>query len=120
MDSREIWHEILINSSTSEVYQAVTDVQKLAHWWTTGARGETEIGSSLEFWFGEFCGSIVKVCALEENELVQWHVTGGGAEDWLDTEVSFRIFRDNEQTFLHFRHSNWRENARSFPHCSLG
>jgi hypothetical protein len=37
-----------------------------------------------------------------------------------DTEVEFRIFRVNKQTVLHFRHSNWREDAKMFPHCSLG
>ncbi len=120
MATREIWHEILIDASSAEVYEAITDAQKLAHWWTTGARGESRIGSSLEFWFGEYCGSVVEVCALVKDEFVQWRVTGGGAQEWLDTELTFRIFHDQEQAILHFRHSNWRENASSFPHCSLG
>jgi uncharacterized protein YndB with AHSA1/START domain len=38
MATREIWHEILINASASEIYQGVTDVKKLAHWWTTDVR----------------------------------------------------------------------------------
>ncbi len=33
MATREIWHEILINVSPSAIYEAVSDVKKLAHWW---------------------------------------------------------------------------------------
>ncbi|MBP1731634.1 MAG: hypothetical protein H6Q55_2063, partial [Deltaproteobacteria bacterium] len=35
MAYREIWHEIIIKASPGEIYQALTDVKKLAHWWTT-------------------------------------------------------------------------------------
>jgi len=34
MAYREIWHEMIIKASPSELYQALTDVKKLAHWWT--------------------------------------------------------------------------------------
>jgi len=120
MATREIWHEILINVSPSAVYEAVTDAKKLAHWWTTGARGESAIGKHLEFWFGEFRAAEMEVTVLKPHELVRWHVTPKVASDWVDTEVEFKIFRVNEQTVLHFRHSNWHEDAKMFPHCSLG
>jgi uncharacterized protein YndB with AHSA1/START domain len=120
MASREIWHEILIKASTNEVYQAVSDVKNIAHWWTTGARGESEIGKHLEFWFGDFCAAVMEVTLLKPRELVRWRVTPKVESDWTHTEVEFKIFRVNDQTVLHFRHSNWREDAKMFPHCSLG
>jgi len=120
MATREIWHELLVNASQKEVYEAVTDPKKLAHWWTTGARGESGIGRRLEFWFGDFRGAVMEVTALNADELVRWRVVDGGSTDWIDTEVEFRIFRDHDRTFLHFRHSNWREDAMQFPHCSMG
>jgi uncharacterized protein YndB with AHSA1/START domain len=120
MATREIWHEILINASPSAVYEAVTDAKKLAHWWTTGARGESAIGKRLEFWFGEFCAAEMEVTVLKPSELVRWRVTPKVESDWVHTEVEFKIFRVNKQTVLHFRHSNWREDAKMFPHCSLG
>lgn len=46
--------------------------------------------------------------------------TGGVDADWLDTDIEFEIFRDLDRTILHFRHSNWREDAKQFPHCSMG
>src|SRR5215813_8770061 len=115
MRTREIWHEILIKAPAQEVYQAVSEVKKIAHWWTTGARGESEVGKKLEFWFGDFCGSVMEVMAMKPGELVRWRVLPGVMSDWVDTEVEFKIFRENERTVLHFRHSNWCEDAKMFP-----
>jgi uncharacterized protein YndB with AHSA1/START domain len=120
MAKREIWHEILINASPRELYEAVTDVKKLAHWWTTDVRGESAIGEKLEFWFSGFRAAVMEVTTLKPGELVQWHVIDGGSEDWIDTDVEFTIFCDQDKTFLHFRHSQWQEDAKAFPHCSIG
>jgi uncharacterized protein YndB with AHSA1/START domain len=120
MATREIWHEILINSSPSELYQAVSDVKKLAHWWTIDTRGESEVGKNLEFWFSGFRGAVMEVTTLEANELVRWRVTDKATPDWTGTEIEFKIFSRHGKTFLHFRHSKWREDASTFPHCSIG
>jgi uncharacterized protein YndB with AHSA1/START domain len=119
MATREIWHEILINASPTDLYQAVTDVKKLGHWWTTDTRGESKVGRNLEFWFEGF-RQVMEVTSLNVNELVRWHAKQDGAPDWAGTQIEFKIFRDHNQTFLHLRHSNWREDAKVFPHCSLG
>ena len=83
-------------------------------------RGHSAVGETLEFWFSGFRASIMQVTVLEAAELVRWRVFDGGAEDWIDTEVEFKIFCVEGKTYLHFRHSNWKESAKSFPHCSLG
>jgi len=117
---REIWHELLFHVSPAALYDAVTDPKKIAHWWTTGARGDNHLGGHLEFWFDDFCASVAQITALTPGQLVRWHITGGAASDWLDTEVEFRIFTEQGRTMLHFRHTNWRDEAKQFPHCSLG
>jgi hypothetical protein len=68
MATREIWHEILFNASASEVYEAATDTKKLAHWWTTDTRGESQIGKKLEFWFGGMCQPM-EVTVLKPGDL---------------------------------------------------
>jgi len=120
MATREIWHEVLIHASPSELYAAVTDVKKLAHWWTIDVRGQSAIGQKLEFWFSGFRASVMEVTSLQPDQLVRWRVLDGGATDWLGTEVEFRIFQEQGKTLLHFRHSKWQEDAKSFPHCSMG
>ncbi len=108
MPSREIWHEIRINASPSDVYEAVTEVNKLAHWWTTDTRGQSDVGKRLEFWFSRSRASaIMEVTALQPYELVQWRVIDGSAAEWIGTELEFKIFPDQGRTVLHFRHLRW-------------
>ena len=120
MATREIWHEILINASPAELYKVVTDPQKLAHWWTTDVRGESAMGKRLEFWFSGYNAAVMEVTTLQVDQLVQWRVVDGGAKDWIGTVIEFKIFQNEGKTLLHFRHSKWKEDAKAFPHCSLG
>ena len=70
MMTREIWHEILINASPADLYDAVTDVKKLAHWWTTDVRGESATDKQLEFWFSGFRAAVMEV---SESRVCQLH-----------------------------------------------
>ena len=121
MAERGIWHALLVNTSPQHLYDAVAKPENLAHWWTIGARGELGIGKHIEFWFDDFCAHIVQITALTPGELVRWHITGGsGAAEWLDTDIEFKIFLDAGRALLHFRHSNWKEDAKQIPHWSMG
>ena len=120
MGNREIWHELLVNASPAKLYEEVAKPEGLAHWWTTGARGGSEVGECLEFWFDDFCASVAEIMTLIPGELVRWHIIGGAAKDWLETDVEFKIIHDSSRTILHFRHSNWKEHAKQFPHCTMG
>ncbi len=118
MASREIWHEITIQAPQYEVYQALADAKNIAHWWTTDTRGISKVGEELEFCFSDLCQPI-EVTALKANDLVRWHVPKKGMPEWADTDIEFRIQRHEDHTILSFRHSNWREDAKMFPMCSL-
>ena len=118
MKGREIWHEIIISASPSALYQALTDVKKLAHWWTIETKGESAVGGKLEFWFyGKYVKEMV-VTALKVDELVRWRATDRSDSEWVDTEIEWKIFREDDLTFLHLRHSNWRDDAKFFPRTS--
>jgi uncharacterized protein YndB with AHSA1/START domain len=120
MANREIWQEIKIKASPDKVYQALTDVKKLAHWWTTDTRGECAIGKHLEFWFGgRGPSATMEVTALKESELVRWKATERTTPDWVGTELEFKIFGEDGRSVVHLRHSKWREDAKMFPECSL-
>ncbi|MES1189655.1 MAG: SRPBCC domain-containing protein [Steroidobacter sp.] len=117
---REIWHEIIINAEPDKVYQAITDPRQISHWWTTDTRGRSEVGGHLEFYFDDFLGAETRVTGLEVNKLVQWQCTDRGLPDWSNTKLEFKIFKEDGITYLHFKHSDWHENAAMFPHCSIG
>jgi uncharacterized protein YndB with AHSA1/START domain len=72
METYAIRHEVGIKASPEAVYQALTDAKGLAGWWTSDTRGNgSEVGGTLEFWFGESCHSFV-VAELRPDKLVRW------------------------------------------------
>ncbi|MDE2259167.1 MAG: SRPBCC domain-containing protein, partial [Betaproteobacteria bacterium] len=80
-------------------------------------RGKSEAGNRLEFWFGGFCQKF-EVIALKPRELVHWKGTKEGADEWVGTEISFRLRPEGNQTFVRFTHSNWADDTDFLAHCS--
>lgn len=119
MNTYDIHHEVGIKASAEAVYQALTDTEKLAGWWTTDTRGRgSKVGDVLEFWFGDFCQKF-EVVELEPGRLVRWQANRKeGVEEWAGTEVVFSLSSDEKQCFVHFTHGGWRRDSGMLPHCS--
>jgi len=67
-----IRQEVGIKASTKAVFQALTDIKKLAGWWTGDTRGSgSKVGDVLEFRFGDFCQKF-EVVELQTDKLVRW------------------------------------------------
>ena len=115
--TREIWHELFFNVSLQKLYEAITDPKKHAQWWTTDVRGASRPGISLEFGFGGLSQEMI-VRDLKPGELVRWSATEKGLSDWAGTVLEFKNFRRDDLTYLHFRHSNWREGADMYAQCN--
>ena len=119
MSYREIWHEIHIHSTPNEIYRALTEVDKLAGWWTTDTRGESAVGKKLEFWFNGHLAAEMVVTEMKSDALVCWRITDRSIAEWTGTEISFEIFRRDKKAVLHLRHTKWHEDAAMFPECSM-
>jgi uncharacterized protein YndB with AHSA1/START domain len=118
MKTYEIYHSVGIKATPDAVYQALTDTKKLAGWWTSDTRGNgSKVGSTLEFWFGEFCQKF-EVTALMPGALVRWKAADDGMDEWTGTEISFELETDDDQCFVNFIHSGWKNNKEMLPHCS--
>jgi hypothetical protein len=61
-----------------------------------------------------FCDMLV--IAAVPDELVHWRCTGG-PDEWLNTEVIFRLECKEGQTFVLFKHANWKEPVEFMHHC---
>ena len=98
MESYSIRHEVGIAASPEAVYGALTEVEKLAGWWTSDTRGEgAKVGGVLEFWFGDFCQAF-EVVELRPGRLVRWKATREETiEEWAGTEVRFDLSADEAQ-----------------------
>lgn len=118
MTTKEIWHQVRIKASEDAVYHALTDPQLISQWWMPDTRGESKVGKTLEFWFGENCQPM-KVIGLEPDKLVRWQAPEKGSDDWAGTEVEFKISSQSNQTYVHFRHFGWRPDVELIPYYSM-
>ena len=118
-----IIHRIGIKSSPKEVYNAISTIKGLAHWWTEDVDGDEQIGGKIVFRFNSLSGEEIGKMVMEVQELnpekyVRWRCTEGPAE-WIGTDVTFELSQQDDQTIIIFGHRNWREEVEFMAHCSM-
>jgi uncharacterized protein YndB with AHSA1/START domain len=116
----DILHKVGIKGPEAEVYAALTTTEGLAGWWTTDTRGEGEaLGGVLQFRFavGDGGGFDMKVLELDAAGRVLWEVVDG-PDEWIGTQVDWRLEQAGEYTSVLFAHRGWREPVEFMHHCS--
>lgn len=108
----EILHRVGINVKPQKVFEALSTIEGLRHWWTTETTGDTKPGSNINFGFCE-----MKVAASKPDLLVKWKCVVGPKE-WIGTEVSFQLKYNVDQTFVVFKHAKWKKPTVLMHHCS--
>jgi predicted ester cyclase/uncharacterized protein YndB with AHSA1/START domain len=115
----DIIHQLIIKSSTDEVYRALTEQRGLSDWWTTDVVAEPSAGSVAEFGFGNRSTVIkVRVEELIPSTLVRWRCLGG-IDEWTQTTLRFEMKPQGGNTLLVFRHLGWKSSDGVFGLCSF-
>jgi len=119
----DIIHRIGIKSSAYKVYQALSTIEGLAHWWTEEVEGDEKIGGKIQFTFrtetGDIKGQMVmQVQELQPSRTVKWRCVKG-PDEWIGTEISFDLSQQDDQTIIIFGHRNWRAAVEFMAHCSM-
>ena len=118
----DIVHRVGIKATVAKVYAALATIEGVAAWWTQDTTGASKPGGCIEFSFftpsGEKVGTIgVEVMALDPGKEVRWRVTSG-PDEWIGTDLIFKLRQDGDYTIVLFRHANWREVGEFTAHCS--
>jgi len=108
----DILHRVGIKVPSKNVYEALTTVKGLAHWWITETKGNAKKGGNIDFGF-----SRMRVLETKPDRFVKWKCVGGPKE-WLGTEITFQLIRKAGQTFVLFKHAGWKEPVVFMHHCS--
>jgi hypothetical protein len=108
----DILHRVGVNARPERVFDALATIDGLRHWWVVETTGATKVGDTINFGFCE-----MKVLRSDPGSFVHWRCTRG-PDEWVGTEVSFLLEWKNEQTFILFKHANWREPIEFMHHCS--
>lgn len=119
----DIIHRIGIKSPANQVYEALSSLEGLSHWWTEEVQGDDHLGGKIEFSFRSETGDLKGKMVMEVQELnaqkdVRWRCVEGPAE-WIGTDVTFQLSQQDNQTIVLFGHRNWREAVEFTSHCSM-
>lgn len=106
-----ILHRVGIAAEPVRVFEALTTVEGIRGWWISETSGEATEGG--QFRFGRSCLDVIHA----DPSLVTWRYSGP-AEDWVGTEIKFRLEWRDGQTFVLFSHEGWREPNEFMHHCS--
>lgn len=107
----DILHRVGINIKPAKVYEALTTIEGLRHWWTLETTGKPNFNGIINF---GFCH--MKVIDAKPGKLVKWKCTHG-PKDWINTEVSFSLSYKDKQTFVLFKHADWKKPVDFMHHC---
>ena len=77
------------------------------------------MGSVIHFHFRfNGMGPDFEVLELQTDSLVRWGHAGDMPEAWMGTEVSFQLSHTENQTYVLFLHSWWKERSEFMDYCS--
>jgi uncharacterized protein YndB with AHSA1/START domain len=108
----DILHRVGIDAKPGRVFDALTTIEGVRGWWFSAATGSAAKAGL----FNLGCCDM-QVIAAEPDRLVHWRCTRG-PDEWMNTEVTFRLDWKEDQTFVVFKHANWKEPVEFMHHCS--
>jgi uncharacterized protein YndB with AHSA1/START domain len=111
----DILHQIPIQASPQEVYEALTREQKLKSWWTDDVSTDAMEGGIAEFRFE--AGRVVfrmRVDRLSPGQEVAWSLMDPAPPEWGGTRVTWELTPADGGTSLLFGHRNWASTDGSF------
>jgi hypothetical protein len=108
----DILHRVGIKVKPKKVFKTLSTIEGLRHWWTVETSGDAKKNGLINFGFCE-----MKVLESKPDVLVRWKCIRGQKE-WIGTEVTFQLKYKNGQTFVIFKHANWKRSSEFMHHCS--
>jgi uncharacterized protein YndB with AHSA1/START domain len=119
----DIIHRIGIKAPLAKVVAAVSTVAGVAGWWTKDTSGTSGAGGKMTARFTDPAGKEIgamsfDVTKVDPGTTVHWRITDGPPE-WIGTDVTFDVTRQDDYTILVFGHRGWREAVEFTAHCSM-
>lgn len=116
--SYNIYHNLLINASAKEVFDAVSIPEHLNNWWTLKSSGIPELNTEYNLNFTDDYNWYCKVSEVKINESFHLKMTQSD-DDWNSTIFGFDLETKENCTLVKFSHINWPYNNYHFRHSSF-
>jgi len=116
--SFNIYHNLTINASPKDVFDAVSLPQHLDNWWTLKSSGKPELHSEYNLNFTDDYNWYCKVSQIKPNASFHLKMTKSD-DDWNSTTFGFDLELTNKGTMLMFSHINWVKENQEFKQSSF-
>ena len=113
----DIYHDIRIKATRSDVYEAITSPRHLVNWWPLQCSGSPEEGKDYNFFFGVAYNWWGRVARCQEGVCFYIRMTDAD-DDWNPTTFGFDLREEGDGVWVEFWHRNWPELNHHFRRSS--
>jgi uncharacterized protein YndB with AHSA1/START domain len=108
----DILHRVGIKAAPEKVFEALSTIEGLSHWWIVGTKGTPQEGGIIDFDFAD-----MRVVESKPDKVVKWQCVRG-PDEWVGTEITFELKVGKGETFVLFTHAGWKNPDEFMRHCS--
>jgi len=109
----DIFHDFLVNSPASKVFEAIATPRGLDAWWTVTSSGIPAEGERYGLYFGDGYDWKAVVTRITPDREFEIQLTEADA-DWTGTRVGFQLNEENGATAVRFHHTGWPHSNEHF------
>ncbi|NNE14466.1 MAG: SRPBCC domain-containing protein [Saprospiraceae bacterium] len=105
----QIFHDVDIKASASDIYKMITTEEGLNIWWTTKSYGTPQINQQYNFYFTDDYDWYARVIDCETDKFINFKLEKAD-KDWISTSLKFEIIpKDTTTNMLRFEHIGWKQ-----------
>ncbi|WP_160114636.1 SRPBCC domain-containing protein [Aquimarina sp. AU474] len=113
-----IKHLFHIDAPKQVVFKAISSIEGLSNWWTIQTKGETHLGGTIQFDFGETVGPKMEITKLEVNQEIEWKCIASH-HGWESNTFVFLLDDNDGKTRVRFSHNGWKEQNEFYGICNF-
>ncbi len=112
----DILIEVTIAATPENVFEALTEQNGLASWWTTHAIAQPTVGAMVRVSFrNDERAHVFDVVALEPARKIVWHTRQSFLPDWLGTRITWDLTPVDNSTIILFTQRGFATENGSLP-----
>ena len=109
----DIQHRFLVKAPITKVFEVFCSEKGLNNWWALECSGKPELNEIYRFYFGPEYDWNAKVIHVMSGKELSWQMVKA-MDDWMSTEVGFKLSENNGSTSVYFFHNGWKEAGEHY------
>ena len=116
----EIHHAMIVRSSPSRLYQALTQQRELQVWMDAPTMAIPEVGSIIEFQYDQGRRTMkMEISHLDVDKQVKWRVIQAlWSNEAVDQTITWTLSMVEDSTLVDFRMEGWKSHDAAFASIS--